>query len=45
MAKKKIYDMEFKIQAVRLGQEAGFSKATKKPEVKREYLDALLAEI
>ena len=29
MAQKKIYDKEFKIQAVKLGREIGFSKAAK----------------
>ena len=29
MAKKKVYDNEFKIQAVKLGREIGFSKAAK----------------
>ncbi len=27
MAQKKVYDEEFKIQAVKLGREIGFSKA------------------
>ena len=27
MAQKKVYDKEFKIQAVKLGREIGFSKA------------------
>lgn len=29
MAQKKVYDSEFKIQAVKLGRESGFSKAAK----------------
>lgn len=29
MAQKKVYDKEFKIQAVKLGREIGFSKAAK----------------
>ena len=29
MAQKKVYDNEFKIQAVKLGREVGFSKAAK----------------
>lgn len=29
MAQKKVYDKEFKIQAVKLGRECGFSKAAK----------------
>ena len=29
MAQKKVYDMEFKIQAVKLGREIGYSKAAK----------------
>ena len=29
MAQKKVYDEEFKIQAVKLGREIGFSKAAK----------------
>ncbi len=29
MTKKKVYDKEFKIQAVKLGTEIGFSKAAK----------------
>ena len=29
MAGKKVYDNEFKIQAVKLGREIGFSKAAK----------------
>lgn len=29
MAQKKVYDNEFKIQAVKLGREIGFSKAAK----------------
>lgn len=29
MAQKKLYDNEFKIQAVKLGREVGFSKAAK----------------
>ena len=31
MAQKKVYDKEFKIQAVKLGREIGFSKAAKEP--------------
>ena len=29
MAQKKVYDKEFKVQAVKLGREIGFSKAAK----------------
>ena len=33
MARKKVYDEEFKIQAVKLGREIGFSKVAKELEV------------
>lgn len=33
MAQKKVYDKEFKIQAVKLGREIGFSKAAKELDI------------
>lgn len=38
MAQKKIYDKEFKIQAVKLGREIGFSKAAKELGVNTDTL-------
>lgn len=38
MAQKKIYDKEFKIQAVKLGREIGFSKAAKELGVNADTL-------
>ena len=38
MAQKKVYDKEFKIQAVKLGREIGFSKATKELGVNTDTL-------
>lgn len=38
MAEKKIYDKEFKIRAVKLGREIGFSKAAKELGVKVDTL-------
>ena len=32
MTQKKVYDKEFKVQAVKLGREIGFSKAAKELE-------------
>ena len=38
MAQKKVYDKEFKIQAVKLGREIGFSKAAKELGVNTDTL-------
>ena len=38
MAKKKVYDNEFKVQAVKLGREIGFSKAAKELGVNVDIL-------
>lgn len=38
MAQKKVYDKEFKIQAVKLGREIGFSQAAKELGVKVDTL-------
>ena len=38
MAQKKVYDQEFKIQAVKLGREIGFSKAAKELEINIDIL-------
>jgi len=38
MAQKKVYDNEFKIQAVKLGREIGFSKAAKELSVNVDTL-------
>lgn len=38
MAQKKVYDSEFKIQAVKLGREIGFSKAAKELDVNVDTL-------
>lgn len=38
MAQKKVYDEEFKIQAVKLGREIGFSKAAKELGVNTDTL-------
>ena len=38
MAQKKVYDKEFKIQAVKLGREIGFSKAAKEQGVNTDTL-------
>ena len=38
MAQKKMYDKEFKIQAVKLGREIGFSKASKELGVNTDTL-------
>lgn len=44
MAHKKLYDNEFKIQAVKLGREVGFSKAAKKPGINVDMLYCKRAE-
>ena len=38
MAQKKVYDKEFKIQAVKLGREIGFSKAAKELGINTDTL-------
>lgn len=38
MAQKKVYDEEFKIQAVKLGREIGFSKAAKELGINTDTL-------
>ena len=38
MAQKKVYDEEFKVQAVKLGREIGFSKAAKELGVNADTL-------
>ncbi len=38
MAQKKVYDKEFKIQAVKLGREIGFSKAVKELGINTDTL-------
>ena len=38
MAQKKVYDKEFKIQAVKLGREIGFSKAAKELGINMDTL-------
>lgn len=38
MAQKKVYDKEFKIQAVQLGREIGFSKAAKELGINMDTL-------
>mgnify|MGYP000246528287 FL=1 len=38
MAQKKVYDKEFKIQAVKLGREMGFSKAAKELGINTDTL-------
>lgn len=38
MTQKKVYDKEFKVQAVKLGREIGFSKAAKEPGINIDTL-------
>lgn len=38
MAQKKVYDKEFKIQAVKLGREIGFSKTAKELDINTDTL-------
>lgn len=38
MAQKKVYDKEFKVQAVKLGREIGFSKAAKELDINVDTL-------
>ncbi len=38
MVQKKVYDKEFKIQAVKLGREIGFSKAAKEMGINTDTL-------
>lgn len=38
MEQKKIYDKEFKIQAIKLGREIGFAKAAEKLGIKKDTL-------
>ena len=38
MAQKKVYDKEFKVQAVKLGREIGFSKAAKELGINTDTL-------
>lgn len=45
MAQKKVYDNEFKIQAVKLGREVGFSKAAKElgVNISTRFMDGINA--